>query len=108
MYSICLYPLFIKDGIAPLIKLLNNNNGDIAENASLALANLTTSQMANCVEVADHNGIEPLIGLLNSSHEGAQANAAIVLTNMATDEILRVDIQKRGVVGALVSPLMST
>ncbi|XP_033637394.1 armadillo repeat-containing protein 3-like [Asterias rubens] len=105
---ICRVTIAEYDGIAPLIKLLNNNNGDIAENASLALANLTTSQMANCVEVADHNGIEPLIGLLNSSHEGAQANAAIVLTNMATDEILRVDIQKRGVVGALVSPLMST
>ena len=100
-------PPFV-DGIAPLIKLLNNHNGEAVESATLALANLTTAQMANCVEVADHNGLEPLIGLLgSSSREGAQANAAVVLTNMATDEILRADIQRRGVVGALITPLLS-
>ena len=97
----------LSDGIAPLIKLLSNSNGEVAESAALALANLTTSQMSNCVELADHNGIEPLIGLLSSSQEGAQANAAVVLTNMATDEILRSDIQRRGVVGALITPLLS-
>ncbi|XP_038051297.1 armadillo repeat-containing protein 3-like [Patiria miniata] len=105
---ICRVTIAEYDGIAPLIKLLDNKNGEVVQNASLALANLTTSQMANCVEIADHNGIEPLIGLLTNSHEGAQANAAVVLTNMATDEILRVDIQKRGVVGALITPLLST
>ncbi|XP_022103270.1 armadillo repeat-containing protein 3-like [Acanthaster planci] len=106
---ICRVTIAEYDGIAPLIKLLNNHNGEAVESASLALANLTVAQMANCVEVADHNGVEPLIGLLgSSSREGAQANAAMVLTNMATDEILREDIQRRGVVGALVPPLLST
>ena len=95
------------DGIAPLVKLLNSENGDVAENSSLALANLTSGTVQNCVELAERNGIEPLIGLLSSSREGAQANAAQVLTNMATDEILRADIQSRGVVGALLTPLHS-
>lgn len=95
------------DGIAPLVKLLGSENGDVAENSSLALANLTSATVQNCVELAERNGIEPLIGLLNSSREGAQANAAQVLTNMATDEILRDDIQTRGIVGALLTPLHS-
>lgn len=97
----------ILDGIAPLVKLLGSENGDVAENSSLALANLTSATVQNCVELAERNGIEPLIGLLNSSREGAQANAAQVLTNMATDEILRDDIQTRGIVGALLTPLHS-
>lgn len=73
----------------------------------MALANLTSGQVQNSVEIGDRNGVEPLIGLLSSTREATQANAAQVLTNMATDEILRADIQKKGVVGALIDPLHS-
>nr|XP_054771281.1 armadillo repeat-containing protein 3-like [Lytechinus pictus] len=106
--ALCRQTIAEYDGIAPLVKLLGSENGDVAENGSLALANLTSATVQNCVELAERNGIEPLIGLLNSSREGAQANAAQVLTNMATDEILRADIQSRGIVGALLTPLHSS
>lgn len=59
------------------------------------------------MEVAEYNGLEPLINLLNSSNETAQAHAAVVLTNLATDEILRTEIQSKGVVGALIPTLQS-
>lgn len=100
-------PSSSSDGIVPLIKLLNSDNLDVAEFSSLALANLTSGQVQNSIEIGDRNGVEPLIGLLTSARENAQANAAQVLTNMATDEILREDIQKKGVVGALIAPLHS-
>ena len=59
------------------------------------------------MEVCEYNGIEPLINLLSNQGETAQANAAVVLTNLATDEILRTEIQSKGVVGALIPPLQS-
>ncbi len=64
-------------------------------------------QASNSVEVCEYNGIEPLINLLSNQRETAQANAAVVLTNLATDEILRSEIQSKGVVGALIRPLQS-
>ncbi|XP_077994549.1 armadillo repeat-containing protein 3-like isoform X2 [Glandiceps talaboti] len=95
------------EGIGPLVKLLNSDNGEVREASSLALANLTTASSNNCTEVVEQKGVEPLINLLGDTKEGAQANGAVVLTNMASDEIMRTDIQGRGIVSALTSPLLS-
>lgn len=38
----------IPDGIPPLITLLSNDNADVKEGATLALANLTTANNTNC------------------------------------------------------------
>ncbi|XP_070564902.1 armadillo repeat-containing protein 3-like isoform X2 [Ptychodera flava] len=96
-----------QDGIGPLVKLLNSDNGDVREAATLALANLTTASSNNCSDLVEQKGVEPLISLLGDTKEGAQANAAVVLTNMASDEIMRNDIQSKGIVSALTSPLLS-
>ena len=39
------------DGIEPLIKMIKNDNPDVREAASMALANLTTANINNCHEV---------------------------------------------------------
>ena len=69
--------------------MIKNDNADVREAASMALANLTTSNMNNCNEVVRYHGIDPLIALLSDQRELAVANAAIVLTNMAPDEHYR-------------------
>ena len=58
-------------------------------------------------EVVTRKGIEPLIEMLSDSCELASANAACVLTNMATDEGMRSEVQRLGVVPALIEPLKS-
>lgn len=40
--------LFFSEGIAPLINLLGSDNPDVREGATLALANITTSNNTNC------------------------------------------------------------
>lgn len=95
------------EGVQPLIKMVSSDNGNVKEAASLALANLTTANSSNCVEVQSLNGIEPLINCLVDSREEAVANAACVLTNLAQIEALRVDAQNKGVVRALIEPLNS-
>ena len=88
--------------------MTKNDNADAREFGALALANLTTSSMANCQEVARYHGIDPLVSLLSDQRELAVAYAAITLTNMAPDEHLRMLIHNAGVVQALVDPLLST
>ncbi|XP_033118258.1 armadillo repeat-containing protein 3-like isoform X2 [Anneissia japonica] len=105
---LCRSTIYEYDGIGPIVKLLTNEDGDVREAASLAIANLTTALIQNCVEVSDRNGISPLIELLSDSKEGAQANAASALTNLATDEILRTETLGKGVVGALITPMQSS
>ena len=48
----CVY--VFSDGIEPLIKLCKNDNADVREAASMALANLTTANMNNCRSVKQH------------------------------------------------------
>ena len=96
------------DGIEPLVKMSKSDNADVREAASLALANLTTSNMTNCHDVARFHGIDPLISLLADARELTVANAAITLTNMAPDEHLRTLICNAGMMSACVEPLCST
>ena len=56
-------------------------------------------------EVLRLKGVEPLIDLLSDSHERIISNAAMVLTNMSSDEQLRSEIQRLGVINALIEPL---
>ncbi|XP_037366608.1 armadillo repeat-containing protein 3-like isoform X5 [Talpa occidentalis] len=57
--------------------------------------------------VAEADGIGPLINILASKRDGAIAYAATALTNMATLEPLRVHMQTRGIMQALLGPLHS-
>ncbi|XP_064636368.1 armadillo repeat-containing protein 3-like isoform X2 [Lineus longissimus] len=95
------------EGFDPLIKLLKIDNPDLREAVTLALANLTTSNMNNCQEVVNRNGVDPLINLLADSHEAIVANAACVLTNLALDEVMRSEVQRLGIINALIGPLKS-
>ncbi|KAK1345562.1 hypothetical protein QTO34_008021 [Cnephaeus nilssonii] len=56
---------------------------------------------------AEADGIDPLVNILSSKRDGAVANAATVLTNMAMQEALRVSIQTRDIMHALIGPLHS-
>ncbi len=70
-----IFPINFVDGIGPLVKLLNSNNGDVAESASLALANLTTSQVSylclsgvnpqelHTISIVSKRGAEMMCGL---------------------------------------------
>ncbi len=58
-------------------------------------------------EVLQQHGVEPLIVMLNDTRETAAANAAIVLTNMSPEEGTRSEIQRLGVVEALIGPVSS-
>ncbi|XP_052278834.1 armadillo repeat-containing protein 3-like isoform X2 [Dreissena polymorpha] len=95
------------EGIPPLVKMLTSESGSVKEAATLALANLTTANSNNCMEIQTQIGIEPLIGCLGDAQEEAVANAACVLTNLAQIELLRVDVQNKGVIRALIDPLSS-
>ncbi|XP_022325530.2 armadillo repeat-containing protein 3-like isoform X1 [Crassostrea virginica] len=95
------------EGMQPLIKLCGSENGDVKEAATLALANLTSGNSSNCQEVSTLNGVETLIHLLADLRDEAVANACCVLTNMATEEVLRSELQGKGVVTALMEPLKS-
>ncbi|KAM7156378.1 armadillo repeat-containing protein 3-like isoform 1-T1 [Molossus nigricans] len=98
---------FNHQGIPQLIQLLKSDNEEMREAATLALANLTTSNPANANAAAEADGIDPLINTLSSKRDGAIANAATVLTNMAMQEALRVSIQSHGIMRALINPLHS-
>ncbi|XP_074650808.1 armadillo repeat-containing protein 3-like [Tubulanus polymorphus] len=95
------------EGIDPFIKMLKSDNSELKEAATAALANLTVSNTNNCGEVLHKNGIEPLINLLADQRETVVANAACVLTNMSVDEQMRAEIQRLGVVSAVILPLKS-
>ncbi|XP_012586689.1 PREDICTED: armadillo repeat-containing protein 3-like isoform X2 [Condylura cristata] len=99
--------VFNTQGIPQLIQLLKSDSEEVGEAAALALANLTTCNPANANAVAEADGIGPLINTLSSTREGAIASAAAALTNMAMQEPLRVAIQARGVMQALLGPLRS-
>ncbi|XP_012586725.1 PREDICTED: armadillo repeat-containing protein 3-like isoform X2 [Condylura cristata] len=98
---------FNTQGIPQLIQLLKSDSEEVGEAAALALANLTTCNPANANAVAEADGIGPLINTLSSTREGAIASAAAALTNMAMQEPLRVAIQARGIMQALLGPLCS-
>ncbi|XP_037366603.1 armadillo repeat-containing protein 3 [Talpa occidentalis] len=98
---------FNTQGIPQLIQLLKSDNEEVGEAAALALANLTTCNPANANAVAEADGIGPLINILASERDGAITNAATALTNMATQEPLRVHMQTRGIMQALLGPLHS-
>uniref|UniRef100_A0A8C4RQY6 Armadillo repeat containing 3 n=1 Tax=Erpetoichthys calabaricus TaxID=27687 RepID=A0A8C4RQY6_ERPCA len=91
----------------PLVQLLQNDYGEVKEAAALALSSLTTANMNNSIAVYKARGIEPLVQLLANEREGVVAHVAAVLTNMSSQNILRSNIQAKGVMTALVGPLQS-
>lgn len=89
--------------------MIKNDNPDVREAASMALANLTTSNEANCVKLVQCNGIDPVVSLLSENQrELSMANAAIILTNLAPNEHFRFQANNAGVVKALIEPLRSS
>lgn len=99
--------VFNTQGIPQLIQLLKSDNEEVGEAAALALANLTTCNPANAKAVAEADGVDPLINILSSRQDGVVAKAITALTNMAMQEPLRVTIQSRGIMQALLGPLRS-
>ncbi|KAL5011438.1 hypothetical protein ScPMuIL_009989 [Solemya velum] len=95
------------EGLQPLIKLMSSDNGDVKEAVTLALANLTSGNSSNCNEMSNLNGVDILIHILSDPRDEAVANAACVLTNLAQEEVVRVEVQGRGIVPALIGPLKS-
>ncbi|KAG2458058.1 ARMC3 protein, partial [Polypterus senegalus] len=95
------------DVIKPLVQLLQNDCGEVKEAAALALSSLTTANMNNSIAVYKARGTEPLVQLLANEREGVVAHVAAVLTNMSSQNILRSNIQAKGVMAALVDPLQS-
>lgn len=53
------------------------------------------------------NGVDILIHILADPRDEAVANSACVLTNLAQEEVVRVEVQSRGIVPALIGPLKS-
>ncbi|XP_039610144.1 armadillo repeat-containing protein 3-like [Polypterus senegalus] len=98
---------FGKYVIKPLVQLLQNDCGEVKEAAALALSSLTTANMNNSIAVYKARGTEPLVQLLANEREGVVAHVAAVLTNMSSQNILRSNIQAKGVMAALVDPLQS-
>ncbi|KAK7097085.1 armadillo repeat-containing protein 3-like isoform X2 [Littorina saxatilis] len=96
------------EGLPPLVKLLATDNTEVKEAVTLALANLTSSNIPNCQEIVNLNGLGPLISALSDKREEVVANAACVLTNMAQDEALRAEAQNKSVVFGLIEPLGSS
>ncbi|XP_044534863.1 armadillo repeat-containing protein 3 [Gracilinanus agilis] len=96
---------FNTEGIPQIVQLLKNENDDVKEAASQALANLTTANAVNANAAAEADAIEPLINMLGSSRDDNVANAATVLTNMATQENLRQMIQNQNFMRAIIMPL---
>ncbi|XP_007504933.2 armadillo repeat-containing protein 3 isoform X2 [Monodelphis domestica] len=96
---------FNTEGIPQIVQLLKNENDDVKEAASEALANLTTANSINANAAAEAEAIEPLINMLGSSRDNNIANAATVLTNMATQESLRLMIQNHDFMRAIIQPL---
>ncbi|KAK0062177.1 armadillo repeat-containing protein 3-like isoform X7 [Biomphalaria pfeifferi] len=94
-------------GLSPLVKLLNSEYGEVKEATSLAIANLTTANNKNCLEISRLGGIDALLMCLGEVREEVIANAACALINMAQDEKLRTEAHAKGVVTALIYPLSS-
>nr|KAG5705421.1 hypothetical protein BaRGS_004548 [Batillaria attramentaria] len=93
------------EGMPPLVKLLNTDHGEVKEAVTLAVANLTASNIPNCQEIVNLNGLDALITGLSDVREEVVANVACALTNMAQDEPLRSEAEHKGVMSALIEPL---
>ncbi|KAI0234081.1 Armadillo repeat-containing protein 3 [Lamellibrachia satsuma] len=95
------------EGIDPLIKMLKSDSGDVREASAMALANLTANNTFNAGEIIRLHGVESLILLLADTRELVAAYAAVVLTNMTRDEYMRTEMNRCGVMTALIEPLKS-
>lgn len=58
-------------------------------------------------EIVTCGGIESLITLLSHSKDAVISNTCVILTNMSTEEEVRSEVQRAGVITALMSPLQS-
>ncbi|XP_067948089.1 armadillo repeat-containing protein 3-like [Watersipora subatra] len=96
------------EGMEPLVKMLKKEDlHELLEAATLALANLTEGSANNIREIVNFGGVESLIALLSHSKDTVISNTCVILTNMSTQEDVRNDIQKAGIISALLTPLNS-
>ena len=63
--------------------------------------------LLHCSEIIRLHGVESLILLLSDTRELVAAYAAVVLTNMTRDEYMRTEMNRCGVMTALIEPLKS-
>ena len=95
------------DGVAQLVRMLNNESKVIASEAADALRSLAASNLAVCKVVRDNGGIKLLVGLIKQglqSEAATQATGAI--SNIAeADPTSREEIGDAGGVAMLVALL---
>ena len=83
--SIVFITYFLLDCIPSILKFLNNDNMEMREVASLAIANLTNSNHNNCQIVMDKNATDLLIKLLSDKNHEVQTNIATCISNLAAN-----------------------
>jgi len=96
------------DGVPLILPYLRNDNMEAREYATLALANLTTSNAPNCQMLMDKNAIDHVIKLLyDKSSSCIKSNSALCLSNLALNESWRSDLAKHGTVKGLINAMQS-
>ncbi|KAF6024856.1 ARMC3 [Bugula neritina] len=97
------------EGMEPLVKMLKREDQpELLEAATLALANLTNGSANNVHEIVNLGGIDSLISLLSYNKDTVISNTCVILTNMSTHEEVRVAIQKAGIIHSILHPLQSS
>jgi len=93
-----------KNGIRPLVFLVEKGTEEQKENAAAALWNLAVNNAVNKATIAKEGGIPPLIALVREGRtEEQKENAAGALRNLAANEVNSVTIAKEGGIPPLVT-----
>ncbi|XP_037136307.1 armadillo repeat-containing protein 3-like [Syngnathus acus] len=98
--------LFRDLGCIPvMVRLLNSKCPVIVEHALQGLANLTSGDQFNTMEIFNAGGPEILVPKLEETCPKVVANSITLLGRMAGQEAIRCEVIEHGVVPALVEPL---
>ncbi|XP_061522376.1 armadillo repeat-containing protein 3-like [Phycodurus eques] len=94
-------------GIPIVVRLLKSKCPEIIEHATQGLANLTSGDQLNTMEVFYAGGPKVLVQRLQDTCPKVLANSITILGRMAGQEAVRCKVVSEGVVPALVEPLKS-
>ncbi|XP_077592304.1 armadillo repeat-containing protein 3-like isoform X2 [Stigmatopora nigra] len=95
-------------GIHVAVRLLRNSKCPvITEYSTMGLANLTSGNQLNTMEVFNAGGHEVLVQSLQESCPSVMANSLAILSRMAGLEAIRSEIVSLEIMPALVEPLKS-
>ncbi|XP_077364883.1 armadillo repeat-containing protein 3-like [Festucalex cinctus] len=94
-------------GIPVVVRLLKSKCPVTIEHAAQGLANLTSGNQFNAMEVFNAGGPEALVQRLEDTCPKVLANSITLLGRMAGQEAIRCEVMSQGVMPALVEPLKS-